>query len=121
LRPSNGQQGQQPTQQQHTQPGGSLALYRQQFAAAAGQHPERLLPWRTNRVLIGRRLAWLAPGQQPPARCRHLGTAAVLAYCRSRGRHVGGDSDSDSSSGEGSDSDGGGAGGLSRRLRFWQL
>lgn len=100
-----------------SQPQRAHSSHRQCFAATAAQHPELLLPWRTNRVLLGGRPAWLPPGQRPPVRCRHVGPAAVLAWCHSGGRRAGScSSGSDSSGG-----DGGGKDELGQRLRFWQL
>ncbi|KAL4439863.1 hypothetical protein ABPG75_002864 [Micractinium tetrahymenae] len=101
--------------------GGSQgSSWQQRFAALAAQHPERLQLWRTNRVLAGGRLAWLAPGQPLPPRARHVSTAAVVAYCRSGGRHAGGSGGSSRSDSGSSDSDGGDER-LTGRLRFWQL
>lgn len=106
---------------------GICGSYRQQFAAAARRHPASLLPWRTNRVLLGSRLAWLPVGQQLRGRCRHLDTAAVLSFLQSGGRRrrgmahgrgSGGSSGSSNGDGGGGDAE---AAGLSGKLRFWQL
>jgi hypothetical protein len=98
---------------------------RQQFAAAVGQRPERLLRWRTNRiVLAGRKLAWLDPQQPPAGSWRHIGTAAVLAFLRSGGRSLRAGGGTSSSSSDGSSDSSSGSedeGGMSQRLRFWQL
>ena len=97
--------------------------WQRRFASLAAQHPQRLRRWKTTRVLVGGRLAWLPPGQLLPPRARHLSTAAVGAYCRSGGRHAGsagGSSGGSGSSGSSSESDGGGER-LTSRLRFWQL
>lgn len=94
---------------------------RQRFAAAARERPRLLLRWRSNRVLVGGKLGWLADGHPPGgAPCRHLTAEAVLAYLRPGGRLRGGDG---SSSGSGSGSEGGAsdAEATNRRLRFWQL
>lgn len=95
--------------------------WRDRFAALAAQHPERLQRWKTRRVLVAGRLVWLSDGEPLPARARHVGPEAIVAFCRSGGRlaRSTGSSQSDSDS---SDSDGGGADGrLTGRLRFWQL
>jgi hypothetical protein len=102
---------------------GTCGSYREQFAAAARRQPAGLLPWRTNRVLLGGRLAWLPEGQQLRGRCRHLDTAAVLSFLQSGGRQrqswaCGNGGDSSGSDGDGGDAE---AVGLSGKLRFWQL
>lgn len=95
--------------------------WQQRFAALAAQHPERLQRWRTTRVLIAGRPAWLRPGQPLPPRARHVGTSVIVAYCRSGGRHAGGAGNSSNcSDGSSSESDGGDDR-LTGRLRFWQL
>lgn len=103
-------------------PGVSSSSCRQLFAAAAGQHPQRLLRWRTNRVvLVGGRLGWLAEGRRPQgSQCRHVSTAAVLAFLKSGGRRVG-HAPTSGSSGEDSGSGGEAKADLSSRLKFWQL
>lgn len=87
------------------------------------QRPERLLRWRTNRILLGgRKLGWLDWSHPPAGSWRHVGTEAVLAFLRSSGRSM--RAGRSSSSGGSDDSSGGGSGdeeGMSRRLRFWQL
>ncbi|KAL4853854.1 F-box protein [Chlorella vulgaris] len=106
------------------------ASCRQQFAAEATQHPERLLQWRTNRVLAGRQLRWLEPGRDASMSVRHVGTSAVLAYLRCGGRRAiassssnsSSDSSSDSSSGSDCESTGADAApNLASRVRLWRL
>jgi hypothetical protein len=91
------------------------------FAALAARHPGRLLRWRTNRVLLGRRLGWLPDGQTGSTGSRHIDTAAVLEYLRSGGRRGGAPR---SSGGGGSSSSEGSAGEgplCTSQLKFWQL
>ena len=109
--------------QQAAGTGSNSASCRQQFAAAVRQRPERLLRWRTNRiVLAGRKLGWLDPQQPPAGSWRHVSTAAVLAFLRSGGRRLrAGGSDTSSSGGGSSSSGSEDEEGTSRRLRFWQL